>query len=332
MQNKNTRPVTILTGFLGAGKTTFLNALMKSNPNTRFAIIENEIGQMNVDGMLISENYSQLIELQEGCLCCTLNDDLYSSLEMLYQRNDTFDELIIECTGLALPASVMEPFTMHPIFKKFFPLMRTVCIVDTLLIEDQIKDRDEALRQLIASDVVVLNKSDSVGNDYLTYLENYLSSLNPLAKIFKSMGRMDFPFEEIKKVAYNHKKSFFSLVPELNREPKMFGLSEASKSHLTDILTRTYSFDEEFNYIHLYLGLSQLVSKHADKIYRMKGIGFKSEEDKRIVFQTVGQRVDMDYGPKWKEGEGKVNTMVFIGKDIDSLHIEDIFKKILLTG
>ncbi|MBD1433004.1 hypothetical protein H8B06_09220 [Sphingobacterium sp. DN00404] len=77
---------------------------MASNLDIRYAIIENEIGEINVDGMLVSKNYDQLIDLQNGCLCCTLNDDLYGALEILHGQADGFDELIIECTGLALPA------------------------------------------------------------------------------------------------------------------------------------------------------------------------------------------------------------------------------------
>ncbi|MBD1420978.1 CobW family GTP-binding protein [Sphingobacterium chuzhouense] len=129
MQEKEIRPVTVLTGFLGSGKTTFLNTLMAKNPEKRYAIIENEIGEINVDGKLVSNNYDQLIELQNGCLCCTLNDDLYGALEILHQQATSFDELIIECTGLTLPATIIEPFTVHPVFKKYFPLKRTICMV-----------------------------------------------------------------------------------------------------------------------------------------------------------------------------------------------------------
>lgn len=330
MQEKKVRPVTVLTGFLGAGKTTFLNALMASNSGTRYAIIENEVGQLNVDGMLVSRNYGQLIELQDGCLCCTLNDDLYGALEVLHQQSDSYDELIIECTGLALPATIIEPFTVHPIFKKFFPLKRTICIVDAELIEDQISEHDEVLRQLTASDAIVINKTDYVRPSYVTYLQERLARINPFAGILRSHGRNEFPLMGLENVTYSPPRNFFSLArKEDPASPGIIQKTNAERHFFHDISTRTYSFDGEFNFIHLYLGLSKLVGKHRDKIYRMKGVGFKAGERKKIIVQSVGARVDMDYGGYWQEGETRQNAMVFIGKDIDNLHIETLLTELL---
>ncbi len=330
MQEEKIRPVTILTGFLGSGKTTFLNALMAKNPEKRYAIIENEIGEINVDGKLVSNNYDQLIELQNGCLCCTLNDDLYGALDILHQQAASFDELIIECTGLALPATVIEPFTVHPIFKKYFPLKRTVCMVDAELIEDQLEERDEALRQLTSADAVVINKTDFVHSEYVMHLRARLGNLNPLAKIFQEEGKGVFPFAQLEKVSYSIPKTLFSIVKHGKAEStgitKKWGVSHNIHN---DITVRTYTFSEEFNFVHLYLGLSKLVGKHRDKIYRMKGIGYKTDEQKRIVVQSVGARIDMDYGGYWKEDEDRQNTIVFIGKDIDNLHINQLLHELL---
>lgn len=333
VQEKYIRPVTILTGFLGSGKTTFLNALMASNPDKRYAIIENEIGKINVDGMLVSKNYDQLIELQNGCLCCTLNDDLYGALEILHGQTDDFDELIIECTGLALPATVVEPFTVHPIFKKYFPLKRTICMVDAELIEDQLEERDEALRQLTAADAIVINKTNFVQSDYVLHLRQRLGALNPLAKIFQEELKGTFPFMQLEKVTYSIPKTLFSIIK--NGVKQSTGITPklgVSYNHHSDVAVRTYTFEGEFNFLHLYLGLSRLVGKHRDKIYRMKGVGYKVDEEKRIVVQAVGARVDMDYGGSWKEDDDRRNTMVFIGKDIDGLHIDQILNDLLYTN
>lgn len=330
MNNKSIRPVTILTGFLGSGKTTFLNALLKSQPTTRFAVIENEIGQLNIDSMLLSKSYGQLIALQDGCLCCTLNDELYGSLELLHKEQESFDELLIECTGLAIPGNIIEPFTLHPIFKNYFPLQRIICMVDAVLVEDQIKDRDEVLRQITASDVIIINKTTEVHPNYLTHLFNELSTINPLATILYATSKTKYPFEAIEKVKYKKKNSSFSFLKSINsNSSKIIGGLPFAQQHLTDISTRAYSFEEEFNFIHLFLALNKLVGKYADKIYRMKGICYKTGENKKVILQTVGSRVDMDYGNNWQLEESKYNTFVFIGKELDKLNIEVIFKQIL---
>lgn len=330
MNKSHARPVTILTGFLGAGKTTYLNALMKSYPNKRFAIIENEIGQLNVYSMLLTENYGQLVPLQEGCLCCTLNDELYSSLELLYKKQDSFDELVIECTGLAIPTAIIEPFTTHPIFHNYFPLKKIICLVDAALVEDQIKERDEVLRQIMAADAIIINKTNDVHPTYLDSLYNYLANLNPLAKTLYSKGKMEFPFEIIEDIVSTKKIETFSFLKNLSpNKTTILGQSSFGKSHLNDISTRIYTFAEEFNFVNLFLGLSKLVGKYTNRIYRVKGIAFKKDSDKKIIIQAVGSRIEMSYGSQWKQQDKKLNTMVFIGKELDSLYIERLLTRLL---
>ena len=113
-------PVTILTGFLGAGKTTYLNHLLKSNAGIRYAVIENEFGQEGIDNELIIRPDDTIVELNNGCLCCTLNDNLYDIINELYERRDEIDEIIIEATGVADPTGLAEPFIAHPMIKKHF--------------------------------------------------------------------------------------------------------------------------------------------------------------------------------------------------------------------
>jgi len=109
------KPVTILTGFLGAGKTTFLNHLLARNEERRYAIIENEYGRQGIDNELVLRPDETIVQLDSGCLCCTLNDDLYDLLNDLHERRDEFDEIIIEATGLADPTGLAEPFLAHPL-------------------------------------------------------------------------------------------------------------------------------------------------------------------------------------------------------------------------
>lgn len=177
------KDVTLLTGFWGAGKTTLLNALMAARPTTRFAMIENEFGKESIDGSLVLRPDVEVIELSDGCLCCSLNDGLLNVLEELDDRQDTFDELIIETTGIADPAGVAVPFLMLSIVQREFSLKRVICLVDAELIEDQLRDTKEAIQQISFSEVILINKTDRVSPAYLIILQKTLQGLNPFARI-----------------------------------------------------------------------------------------------------------------------------------------------------
>ena len=154
------KPVTIITGFLGAGKTTYLNHLLKERSETRFAIIENEFGEKGIDGELVVRPDETIVEMNNGCLCCTLNDNLYDILNELHDRRDDFDEIVIEATGIADPTGLAAPFITHPLIKEHFPLRGVLCLVDAELIEDQLQDTEEAKNQVAYSDVLLVNKTD----------------------------------------------------------------------------------------------------------------------------------------------------------------------------
>lgn len=174
------KPVTILTGFLGSGKTTFLNHLLQQNPKTRYAIIENEFGEQGIDGELVVRPDETIVELNNGCLCCTLNDNLYDILNDLFDRREDFDEIVIEATGVADPTGLAQPFVSHPLIKEHFPLQGVICLVDAELVEDQLKDTEEAKSQIAYSDVLLISKTDLVDPDYVKELGHRLRSLNPL--------------------------------------------------------------------------------------------------------------------------------------------------------
>jgi len=179
----DTKPSTILTGFLGAGKTTYLNYLLQSKPDIRYAIIENEYGEQSIDSELILRAEDDIIELNNGCLCCTLNDNLYDILNKLFERREEYDEILIEATGVADPRGLADPFITYPTIKKQFPLTRIICLIDAELIEDQLKNTKEAISQITFSDVLLINKIDLVSEGYLGELTERLQKLNPLAKI-----------------------------------------------------------------------------------------------------------------------------------------------------
>ena len=152
-------PVTLVTGFLGAGKTTLLNRVLTSDLGRRFAIIENEFGDLGVDGALLSDSGDAVYELNDGCVCCTVREDLIAVFEQLLVRSDELDHVIIETTGLAEPAPVLRIFDI-PVIQDAFRLDGVVTVVDAAHIEESMSDVSTCAEQISYADLIVLNKVD----------------------------------------------------------------------------------------------------------------------------------------------------------------------------
>ena len=173
------KKVTLITGFLGSGKTTFLNHLIREQNSERILVLENEVGKCNVDGALVESGVEEVVELTAGCLCCSLSGELLEALEMISARQDEFDRLVIETTGVADPSSIVQTFLADPIVGRHFKLEQVICVVDAGLVEDWLKETEEALRQIVMADVILLNKSDTVSKFYLKELAEQLQVINP---------------------------------------------------------------------------------------------------------------------------------------------------------
>lgn len=255
--NNKTYPVTILTGFLGAGKTTFLNHLIQQNPDTRYAIIENEYGERSIDSELIFRPEDGIVELNNGCLCCTLNDNLYDILNDLFDRRDEFDEIIIEATGVADPAGLAEPFLTHPLVKERFPFMATICIIDTELVEELIEETEEALNQITFSEILLLSKIDLISGAYAQEVKEKMQKLNPLAKIF--LGHKEgFPDLNLAQKKEEYEQNMLKEMRHiLSSEEKKIEAPHHhhhhDHEHTAEIVSFCFTFDRPFNYDLLYI-------------------------------------------------------------------------------
>ena len=185
MSTKSSIPVTLVTGFLGAGKTTLLNHLLTSNPKRRFAIIENEFGDLGVDGSLVRTTDEIVFELNDGCICCTVREDLIAVFEELLERREEIDHVIIETTGLAEPVPVMRVFEYAQI-RSAFTLDGVVTVVDAAHMEESLADVDACAEQITYADLLILNKSDQVSMVKFEAVEQRLKQLNPLAKLLRA--------------------------------------------------------------------------------------------------------------------------------------------------
>lgn len=338
------KDVTLLTGFLGAGKTTLLNALMADRPQTRFALIENEYGEEGIDGELVLRSDVETIELSDGCICCSLNDSLLDVLEDLYDRRDSFDELIIETTGIADPAGVAVPFLMLPMIQREFSLKRVICLVDAELIEDQLRDTEEAIQQISFSDVLLINKTDRVSATYLTSLIETLRELNPFAHVMSGQ-KENYPIRELMAI---ERETAVALQPARfvpTRATPMLTKSSPPTTHMdrprplctlphryhhhrhSDIVSLSFRFEESFDLTQLYHRLTVLLLFQEQGIYRVKGIIYDASRPERWIVQSVGKNLTMIDGASWEDDEPRQSRIVFIGKLLKPAGFEKMLRQ-----
>ena len=338
----DTKPTTILTGFLGAGKTTYLNHLLKSKPNIRYAIIENEYGEQSIDSELILRAEDDIVELNNGCLCCTLNDNLYDILNKLFTRKSEYEEVLIEATGVADPRGLADPFITIPAIKKQFPITRIICLIDASLIEEQLQETKEAISQITFSDILLVNKTDLVSEKYLSELREKLQKLNPLAKIV--FGNQDsFPLIEIE--AHNpqlddiffenhdhdhgHHHDHHHHHDNDNDGDQSFPIkkphSHHPHEHTDEVVSFTLFFDRPFDFATLQHRLLVFLMFQAKDLYRMKGLIWLHDNDQQCLLQSVGKRLVIEQKRPWEKDEIKQSKIVFIGRKIKREPLEKIF-------
>ncbi|HAS47512.1 MAG TPA: GTP-binding protein [Microscillaceae bacterium] len=330
------KPVTILTGFLGAGKTTFLNHLIEKNATTRYAIIENEFGEQGIDSELILRPDDTIVELNNGCLCCTLNDNLYDILNELFDRKDEFDEIILEATGVADPTGLAEPFVSHPLIKEFFPLRGIICLVDSEQVEQHIANTEEAIKQITFSDVLLLNKSDLTSKEHLEVLTEKMQRLNPLAQIVPG-NKNNFPNIDLVK-QNNQLEELFAKKHKLHEKEEKKETSFPVKKphahhhheHTEEVNSQSFIFDQPFDYAALDRQFFAYLTLQARDLYRMKGLVWVEGSEEQYLIQSVGTRLDFEKKRAWETAEKKQSVLVFIGKNLQREALEQLLNNCLV--
>ncbi|MEM8909598.1 MAG: GTP-binding protein [Bacteroidota bacterium] len=352
------KPTTILTGFLGAGKTTYLNHLLKTRSDTRFAIIENEFGEQSIDSELVIQSEDNIVELNNGCLCCTLNDNLYDILNTLFDRRAEYDEIIIEATGVADPRGLAEPFIAHPAIKKQFPLTRIICLIDAELVEDQLQETEEAIHQITFSDVLLINKTDLVSEQYVRELTQRLQGLNPLAKVVLSNQTHFPPIEGVRDIPrfddvivgetpkhhhhdhhdhhnhddhHDHHDHHHHHAEPGDHFPVHRPHAHHHHEHTKEVVSHTLIFNHPFDVQTLRLRLMMYLTFQAKGLYRMKGLLWLKDHDQQCVLQTVGKRLDISPKRPWEVTEKRECKIVVIGKNIQKEGLEKMFIQCLVT-
>jgi len=331
--------VTILTGFLGAGKTTVLNAIIQSEKHTRYAVIENEIGLESIDAQLVLSSKENLIELNDGCLCCSLSTELIEALNTLISTNKDWDELIIEATGIADPANIAFPFLTEPNVQHFFNLSRVICVVDAELVEEQLKETTEAIAQISFADILLINKTELVNPGYLHILKGMLSAINPLAVIMtakkdhidvKSLCSAERAVD-FRKADYGDMKGILNLsintkAPGTTTRFAPLSIAQSHKQHQhSDIETITLEFDRPMQLQELEHRMRVFLFLQSAGVYRIKAIIHAVGYPQRVIMQSVGSRLSLTEGAAWRTAETRESKIVIIGKQLQIKGFDKIF-------
>ena len=315
-------PVTVLTGYLGAGKTTLLNRILTHEHGKKVAVIVNEFGEVGIDNQLVIDADEEIFEMNNGCICCTVRGDLIRIIANLMRRRDKFDHLVIETTGLADPAPVIQTFFVDEDMQSQISLDAVVTVVDAKHIW-QHWEADEAQEQIAFADVILLNKTDLVLPEQLDELERRIRSMNALCKIYRTRNA------ELEMDALLGVRAF-DLNRALEIDPEF--LNETAHEHDETVGSVALVESGELDMQKLNDWLSYLLQTQGTDIFRMKGILNIAGEDRRFVFQGVHMLFDATRDRPWKKSETRKNELVFIGRNLDRTQLSEDFRACLIKN
>ena len=339
-------PATILTGFLGSGKTTLLKRVLSEAHGQKIAVIENEFGEENIDNeILVADTNEQVIQMSNGCVCCTIREDLRSTLADLAEKRRKgelhFDRVVIETTGLADPGPVAQTFFMDDEIAESYLLDSVLTLVDAKHAGEQLDTRQEARRQIGFADQIFISKSELVPDADVEALMHRIKHMNPRAPQRK-VHFGDVPLSDVFDLKGFNLNAKLEIDPEFLNAAEPHGHAHAHHSHDhehgehcdhpshkhhahdDDVKSFVFRSKKAFNPAKLEDFLGAIVQVYGPKMLRYKGVLFMKGSERKVIFQGVHQLMGSDLGPKWAPGEEKGSKVVFIGIDLP--------KEVLLQG
>ncbi|HET7868433.1 MAG TPA: GTP-binding protein [Burkholderiaceae bacterium] len=332
-------PATILTGFLGRGKTTLLKRVLHEAHGQKIAVIENEFGEENIDNeILVAETQEQIIQMNNGCVCCSIREDLRTTLSDLATKRRRgeldFDRVVIETTGLADPGPVAQTFFMDDEIAESYLLDSILTLVDAKHAEKQLDDRQEARRQVGFADQIFISKSDLVDRAEVDALMHRLKHMNPrapqrqvhfgevpIAEVFDLRGfnlntKLEIDPEFLSADDHGHDSHPHDHGHDHDHEHGEHCDHPHHHRHDDDVKSFVFRSDRPFNPAKLEDFLGTIVQIYGPRMLRYKGVLNMKGTDRKVVFQGVHQLMGSDLGPRWADGEKRTSKMVFIGLDL----------------
>ena len=343
-------PATILTGFLGSGKTTLLKRVLAEAHGQKIAVIENEFGEENIDSdILVSDTNEQIIQMSNGCICCTIREDLRATLRDLAEKKRKgeldFERVVIETTGVADPGPVAQTFFMDDEVAESYLLDSILTLVDAKHAPQQLNDRQEARRQVGFADQIFISKSDLVSREELDALMHRLKHMNPrapqkavhfgevsLKEVFDLRGfnlnaKLDIDPDFLKEEEHDHGHEHHDHAHGEHCDHPSHAHGDGHGHHHhhdDDVKSFVFKSERAFDAAKLEDFLGAIVNIYGPRMLRYKGVLYMQGTERKVIFQGVHQLMGSDLGPPWAEGELRCSKMVFIGIDLP--------KDILLQG
>lgn len=326
-----TVPVTIITGFLGSGKTTLVNRILRETHGSRIAVIENEFGEEGVDAEFLTRTGEEtIVQLANGCLCCNVRGDLARALHevatVARQTGVAFDRVLIETTGLADPGPVIQTFLAETSIEAFFHLDGVVAVVDARHAEDQ-SDRLEFQAQVGYADRIVVSKTDRVSAEAIERLLSSLAHVNARAPVV-SGNLHELPIATVLAQVFDTRGFAQDYVPpdELRRALAGWSLGSPGDGrlrpvpgarHTPAVKSCVHVCDEPLDLDRLNTALDDLIARYGARLWRCKGVVQAQGHRSRLVVQGVQGSVQISGGTMWRPYEPRRTVLVFIGQGIE---------------
>lgn len=311
-------PVTIITGFLGSGKTTLLNQILSHCQDLKVAVLVNEFGDINIDSQLLVSVDEGMVELSNGCICCTINDGLVDAVYTVLERQDQIDYLVIETSGIADPLPIILTF-LGTELRDLTRLDSIITMVDSAAFTPDHFESEAAYKQITYADVTILNKIDLATPEQIDNLETYIQTVKPAARILHTrQGQVPLPL--ILDVGYNNPEAYADLVQkeieqsQHNHHHHDHEHHHHHSDHLENdgFVSITFESDSPFD---LHKFESFLKNQLPQAVFRAKGILWFTDSGLRNIFQLSGSRFDLK-GERWRSLPK--NQLVLIGRNLNA--------------
>ena len=337
MNQINQIPVTVITGFLGSGKTTLLSSILKKKEMQKTAVIINEFGEIGLDHALIEHTDENIVELQSGCICCTIQGDLNKTLidlfdKMMNGKVSSFNRILIETTGLANPVPIIHTLMSSIELIRIYSLDGVITVVDSINGEKTLDLHEESLKQLALAEKIILSKTDIVDKDEIKSLVYRIKEINPVSQIiFSKFGNI--PLEEIFGLgAYDpYKKSADVknwLAAEKYKDKKHHHHHDVNR-HNENIRAFSMMSENPVNMIAFSFFRDMITAALGANLLRMKGIVNIAGEERPAVIHGV-QHIfhPVQWLENWPDNDRRTK-LVFITQNIKKEQIEDFFRPLM---
>lgn len=308
-------PATVITGFLGAGKTTLVNHLLSRSAGERMGVVVNEFGEVGIDGALIEAQEDEIVELRNGCVCCTVRADLVGSVLRLLDAaaagsaGRPIDRLVIETSGLADPAPVLQTFLADEDLLQRVVLDSVVTVVDAVHVRQHLGD-DIVREQLAFADTVLVNKTGLLERAALAPLLERLRQANPTALVLQADHAQVDP-------ALVLGTSRFSLATLLELEPDLLADGAHDHEHDASIQTCSFTLDQPLDAGRFHQWIRAVVARDGARLLRCKGILDLHGEARMFYFHSVHMLLDARPGKPPRPQQRRESRLVFIGRNLD---------------